>query len=324
MLRNRKICKGAGKRSNCDCLKFKMETKDLVLLMLIPIILVSIVVYTDKNPAITGAVTAQQQESNVIGTYSVMPSFRAKIDYNLQDEYKTINQKVSQIVDDCKNQINIEQCFKNYSIQLDWNCVELRDEAVDILYDFVDKFNECLNLEQDGVVCRFSLGERSILNLPNTFDITLQNDNQRTKIEVKRGLNVFSDYINMENLVYTDYDNRGKLSENLNPVKFIIDYSSKKPVVADAYGIDGSSNRIPLSKTILLYKKNNFVKFVEAPGSSFEAPVPANKVIDLPQMNGFKFCAKSPSGKQFYTYDKSDNLVKLRDVIYKFSVMYPK
>lgn len=304
-----------------------MEIKNLVLLMLIPIMLIGLVVYTDENPTITGAQTAQIQQKvqdNILGTYSIMPSFRAKVDYNLQDEYKAIKEKFNGIIDDCKNAQDIGQCFKDYADKFGWNCVELRDESVDILYDFADKFNECINLEENGVVCKFSLDERSILNLPNTFDIILQRENQRIKVVVKRGANVFYDYINMENLVYTDYDNRDTLSENLNPVKLIIDYSNKKPVVADAYGIDASSNRIPLSKTILLYKKDNFVKFVEAPGSSFEAPVPANKVIDLPRTKGYKFCAKSTSNRQFYAYDKSDNSVKLRDVIYKFSITYPK
>ena len=301
-----------------------METKDLVLLMLIPIILVSLVVYTDKNPVITGAVTAKQEESNIIGTYSIMPSFKAKIEYNLKEEYAIIKEKLNQIIDDCKNSQGIEQCFKDYSTQLNWNCIELKDEAVDILYDFVDKFNECLNLEQDGVVCRFSLDEREIINRPiASFDITLTNENLKTKVELKEGSKVLAtEYIDLENLFYTDYDNRDTLSERINPVRIIIEYQNKKPIIKDAFAIDDSTNRIPLSKTFLIYKKDNKLKFVEAPGSSFEAPIPANKIIDLPRTKGFKFCAKT--GKQFYAYDKTDNMVKLRDVVYKFAVTYPK
>src|SRR3989338_9416151 len=140
-----------------------MESKDLVLLMLIPIMLIGLVVYTDKSPSITGAQTAEipKWQSNILGTYSIMPSFRAKIDYDMGNEYKTLKEKLNQITDDCKNSDDIGKCLKNYADSYKWNCVELRDEAVDILYDFIDKFNECLNLEQDGVVCRFSLDERS-------------------------------------------------------------------------------------------------------------------------------------------------------------------
>lgn len=304
-----------------------METKDLVLLMLIPVMLITLVVYTDKNPTITGAQTAQitQSQENILGTYSIMPSFRAKVDYNLQDEYKAINEKLNQIVDDCKNNPNIEQCFKDYADKYSWNCVELRDEAVDILYDFADKFNECINLEEDGVVCSFSLDERSILNLPNTFDIILQSDNQRTRVNVKRGTQVFYDHINMENLVYTDnYDTKDTAGNYADTIKYIVDFEGKKPVakqaVADINGIP-----IQLSNKFLFYKIDNEIKFIEATQEgNFRAGIPANKVIDLPRMKGYKFCAKSPSNMQFYAYDKSDNLVKLRDVIYRFSVTYPK
>src|SRR3989344_6334356 len=144
-----------------------MEAKDFVLLMLMPLILISLVFYIVKSPAITGAIAIEQkEESNILGTYSIMPSFKAKIDYNLKEEYRELNKKINQMLDECKNAENTEQCFKDYSDKFSWNCLELKDEAVDILYDFVDKFNECLNLKEDGAVCRFSLDERSILNLP--------------------------------------------------------------------------------------------------------------------------------------------------------------
>ena len=69
------------------------ELKYLLLLMLIPIILISLVIYIDRIPVITGLVTAQHEEINKIGTYSIIPSFKAKIDYNLEGEYKTIKPK---------------------------------------------------------------------------------------------------------------------------------------------------------------------------------------------------------------------------------------
>lgn len=308
-----------------------METKDLVLLMLIPIILVSIVVYTDKSPSITGAVTAKQEESNILGTYSIMPSFRAKIDYNIKEEYENIKNQLNSLINDCENSINIEQCFKEKSEENKWNCVELRDEAVDILYDFVDKFNECLNLEEDSVVCRFSLDEREIINRPiKSFEIRLTNENQRTRVELIEASNLLKEeYINLENLVYTGYNNKDEIGKNANSIKIIVEYQDKTPVIKESFVI-GSSPRIDLSKTFLIYKAMNGVKFIDAAEEkSFLATDPTGKIglpkiIDLPRIKGFKFCAKSPSGKQFYAYDKSDNMVKLRDVVYKFAVTYPK
>ncbi|MBI2658663.1 hypothetical protein HYX05_00990 [Candidatus Woesearchaeota archaeon] len=304
-----------------------METKDLVLLMMIPLILVSLVVYTGKSPSITGAQTAQIQQKaqdNILGTYSIMPSFKAKIDYKLEEEYQNITIELNQVISDCKNSLDIEQCFKGYANKLNWNCVELRDEAIDIMYDFIDKFNECLSIEESNVVCRFSLDERAIINRPTaSFDLILTNENLKTKVELKEGAKTLAtEYLNLENLYYTNYDYRDTLNERINPVRIIVEYKNRKPIIKDVFAIDDNSNRIPLSKNFLLYKKDNNVKFVEAPGSSFEAPTPANKVIDLPRIKGFKFCAKT--GKQVYAFDKPDNTVKLRDVVYRFAVKYSR
>lgn len=306
-----------------------MEIKDLFLLMLIPIMLVSLVVYTDKNPVIIGAVTAKQEESNILGTYSIMPSFKAKIDYNLEKDYKDIKGKLDDIIEDCKNSPNIEQCLKEKSDKKEWNCQEPKEEAINILYDFLDKFKDCMSLQEDGVVCRFSLDEREIISTPfRSYEIRLTNEKQRTRMELlgvssdlKEGVKVLRiEYINLENLVYTIYDYKGTLNEKINPVRILIKFEGKKPIIEDVFAIDDNSNRIPLSKTFLLYKKDGYIKFVEAPGSSFEAPPEANKIIDLPKTKGFKFCAKTE--KQFYIYDETDKIVKLIPIIYKFAVTY--
>ena len=69
-----------------------MEIKDLVLLIAMPILLISIIYYTDK-PLITGAATAVKEES-ILGFYSVIPSFKAKIGYNIEEEYKKVKSDV--------------------------------------------------------------------------------------------------------------------------------------------------------------------------------------------------------------------------------------
>ena len=294
--------------------------------MLIPLILVSLVIYTDKNQ-ITGAIIYQpgtlaqlESDSNIIGAYSIAPSFKAKVNYNLEDEYQKISKKLDELIDKCKNTADIEKCLRDNSKE--WSCLELKDEASAILYDFIDKFNECMNIKEDGVVCRFSLDEREIINRPiKSFNIVLTNEGLKTRVEIKERTNVWQDYINLENLAYTNYDYRDTLNERLNPVTINVEFEGKKPVIKDVFGKDDSSNGIPLSKTFLLYRKNNQTKFVEAPGSSFEAPTPANRIIDVPQTKGIKFCAKT--GNQIYAYDSADNTVKLRDVIYKFAVTFP-
>lgn len=303
-----------------------METKDLVLLMMIPLILVSLIVYTGKSPSITGAQTVQitqAADNNVLGTYSIMPSFKAKIDYNMQEDYKKIIIQLNKIISDCKTSLNIGECFKAYSTKLNWSCVELRDEAADILYDFIDKFNECLNLEESNVVCRFFLDERDIINRPiKSFDIILTDEVQRTRIELRQDTEVWKAYVNYGNLAYTsDYNTKDTISNSTNPVKYVVEYQGRKPLTMNAVAID----KVPvqLSKMFLFYKTGNELKFIEASQEgNFRAGIPANKIIDVPRVNGFRFCAKT--GKQVYAYDESDKSVKLRDVVYRFAVKYSR
>ena len=64
-----------------------MQAKDLMLLLMVPILLVGLVLYVDKSPSIIGAVTEKIQ-SNILGTFSINPSFREKANYDLNDYAK--------------------------------------------------------------------------------------------------------------------------------------------------------------------------------------------------------------------------------------------
>ena len=167
-----------------------METKDLVLLLLMPIILISILVYTDKSPVITGLVTAEKKESNIIGSYYINPSFRVKVDYDLKD-YENIKKELDAIIKKCDKKQDIEQCLKD-NTPLNWRCPdskpESQEEAFKILDDFITKFTECLNLEEDGLVCRFSLDKREINNRP--FNIRLTSDGQTIQADLIEGNNI--------------------------------------------------------------------------------------------------------------------------------------
>lgn len=301
-----------------------METKDLMLLMMIPLVLVSLVVYTGKSPSITGAQTTQitqAADNNILGTYSIMPSFRAKVDYNLQEEYENILTELNKIISACKNSPDIGQCLKNAKPA--WNCAEPADEAAEILYEFIDKFSECLSLEEDNVVCRFTLDERAIMNRPTaSFDIILTDEVQRTRIEL-RGNDVWKDYVNYGNLAYTsDYKTKDTVSNSTNPVKYVIEYQGRNPLTKNAVAID-KGVPVQLSKLFLFYKTGNELKFIEAgQEGNFRTGPPANNIIDVPRVNGFRFCAKT--GKQVYAYDNFDKTVKLRDVVYRFAVKYQR
>ena len=94
-----------------------MEAKDLILLILMPLILVTVVFYINKNSSITGdaalpplpmSPALPQEQYKSIGIYSIKPSFTAKIDYDIDGEYQTIRDKFKGVVDICKNQENLE------------------------------------------------------------------------------------------------------------------------------------------------------------------------------------------------------------------------
>ncbi len=260
-----------------------MEIKDLILLMMMPILLVSIIFYTNSNP-ITGMVAVENQENNIIGTYSINPSFRTKADYDLND-YPSIRSELDNILKKCENTQNIGKCLQDNAPE-NWICPGAKpgskDESLKILDDFINKFQKCAELKDDGVVCRISLDERDLTYLPTPqriFEITLTDEGPRTKIELK------------QNKVL------------LRPPEYI-----------------NFGNPIPLANSLMFYKKNNIVNFVEATGASFMDPS-VNKIIDISEAKGIKFCAKT--GKKIYAYDSSDNQVKLRDIVYKFAVTYP-
>lgn len=285
-----------------------MQTKGIVFIMIVPIFFIAMAAYIEKNPLITGAVTAQQDAgAEMSGIYSVMPSFKAKVEYSPSD-YAELKNNLVKIIDECKMSDEIESCLKEKSGQLGWECP---DNEVSVLYDFVEKFNECLNLKDDNVVCRFSFDEKPWDN--KIFNIKLNVENQKIKVSLISDTNILdTSYISQENIVYTSSKNAGGDGTKSSAVNIVIRYSKGKPEVLLASANEGESTSIiELSKMFLLYKSNGNVKFVELGEENlFRNPI-TNKIIDLPKIKGVKFCAK---GRK-----KIDN----SDLIYKFAVTFP-
>ncbi len=294
-----------------------MEAKDFILLLAIPVLLVGIIALI-QNPSVSGAQTAQVKDYNILGKYSVYPNFKARMDFGIDMEFSSIKEKLNQTVDECMIQADIEKCFDNKAKELGWKCSGLQNEANDILHDFIDKINECISLEDDGIVCKFSLDEREIKNTNNKkFDILLTNENKKTRIEIIHPFGNFAEHINIYNLSYTNFDLRDTLSERLNPVKIIVDYSIKSPIVSDVFGTDDNSNRIPLSRDMIFYKKNGELKFVEYTGDSFKTLA----IINVPAAKSYKFCANT--NKEIYAFDGIGGYKK-RNITFNFAIKYPK
>ena len=132
-----------------------MEAKDFVLLMLIPIILISIVVYTDKNAVITGAVTSQDKQSNILGTYSVMPSFKAKYGYELND-YNKIKESLDNVFKCSEEGKDVQSCVDDVNANKNEFTLELDCDkgAEKVLYDFAEFLKDCFESEDNNCLCR--------------------------------------------------------------------------------------------------------------------------------------------------------------------------
>ena len=289
---------------------------------MIPVLLIGILTFVNHS-SITGNVVAEQADNEKLGAYSIMPSFRAKMDYNLQD-YSDLKTKLKTAIDRCisSKQQDIKNCIRTETNKdgYNWNCDE---KDSDVLYDFTDKLKECINLENENAVCRFSLDKKGDLNKDGLRIVLTNWYYPRIKAELYEGDDkvLGTEFIEAGKLSYSYYENKGKKSRDVNSVIINIHYENGIPSVDDASASVGGET-IKLSKIFLIDKSNKEIKFIDQNYESlFKSPEPANTIIDLPLMQGLKFCAKT--GKNTVAYDSSDGQVKSREIVYKFAITLP-
>ena len=324
-----------------------METKDLVLLMLIPIILMSIVVYTDKNPVITGAVTAKQEESNVIGTYSIMPSFKAKIDYDLNN-YNKIKESLDFIIKCAEEGKDIETCvdeinngkINNKGKSLTWqlNCDK---GAEKVLYDFAEFLQECIDSDDYNCLCTkdFKISSEKIKELGLSrinYELEVKEEGNKIKLSLLNPNIDLSYGVNTNGL------------SGWIPKRYFFSYSDKP--IFNLFFIDLSdikSGLGPLNE-LTIYKNDNnpskikSIDFVRQEGdnliypepqveSEYSTSVPTTKIVKKPAdlhpcqfkpKNIYKFCVTQNNYKVM-AYDKLDGQVKERNPIIKFASYIP-
>ncbi len=262
--------------------------------------------------------STKKGESAKIGEYSIKPSFRAEIDYNIDEEYGSLKYKAKQIIEECKAQ-DMEKCLKEKSTEIGWNCEETEK---DVLYDFIHKLDDCINYNGREILCKFSFDKKEFLNKVKSernFEIKLSNSPGRVKAEMfEDGKLIATDFINIKKLAYTD--NVKYEGKDVNSITIKVKYSDGNPIVEEAYASTPESAKLDLSRTFHIYKKNENVNFIDLSVEGlFRASVPS---INLPVTKGIKFCAKT--GKQIFAYDESDKAAKLRDLDYRFSITFPK
>mgnify|MGYP001587682153 CR=1 FL=1 len=308
-----------------------METKDLVLLMLIPIILVSLVIYTDTGPAITGAVVNEPaKESNIIGTYSINPSFKAKEKYDL-DDYNKIKELLDVIMS-CAKQNSVEQCVAQINDnEFAWQ-LGCDKGAEKVLYDFAEFFQDCIDSEDNNCICtkNLELSSEKIkeYGLLNTFDLILNEPSQnKIKIEVLKS----------EGLSYGI--NTNGLSGWI-PSRYVLGYDSNGIPKLNLFFYDLSKGDDfkgpgPLTK-LIIYKNNlnniNTIDFVKQENDNLKNPRDNiimdkdNKPVEVSKLpncnikpkNTYKLCVMQKNYK-ITAYDKLDGQVKERSPVVKFA-----
>ena len=309
--------------------------------MMMPVLLLGIITFVNHNSSsITGnallgvnpencGITPFCSSSNVLGTYKLLPSFNAKADYPLQEEYKSLKTKLKGMIDSCAGASDMKRCVDIQSAAAGWNCAG-QEEAAGILGDFIDRLNECSSLEDSKAVCKFSIDERKWLNTQKSirkFQIKLSDEFGRIKAELMEDGKLIQaiepQYPDIDKLEYTDYEGRDTISNELSQVIIYLEYREEKPSVTKITGTDKDSKEVKLSSALMFYKSGDEVKFIDdSYEASFRAPVPANNFVRLPRKNGLALCAKT--GRKITAFGSSDGISKERDIIYKFSVVLPK
>ena len=315
-----------------------METKDLILLMMIPAMLAGIIFYTEKGTSIAGYATAQQEQNNIIGAYSIMPSFRAKIDYDLND-YNKLNGLLKNILTCYESSGDIGSCIQqaqNQDESFEW-IIGCDKGAEKILYDFAEFYQDCADSDDTSCVCRKNLDvpkqDIQEYGIDNHYKMNLNEDRLNKKIEIKMtepdaGL---SYSINSNNLAgwFPKSIDLGYSKDKLSDLVMI--FREEITGQSDPYSLGQ-----PLSE-IVIYRNNNnpqkimSLDFVRISTASIIYPK-ADRTIRKPDdlhdcrlkpKQFFRFCA-AKKGSKTVAYSKSDNEFKERGITYKFAVTFPE
>ena len=313
-----------------------METKDLVLLMLIPIMLVSLIIYTDKNPTITGAVTTEQKENNIIGTYSINPSFKAKTEYDL-DDYSKIK-KSFDVVSNCAQSKDIQSCINDVNDNdhfFTWSlgCDKGPEK---VLYGFAEFLQDCIDSENSNCLCRKQIDVtkediQSHVAPYNEYKISLAEDIALKRIDMSipefpdlsysvktRGISGW-----MPKIVSLGYTLDGLTSYNLFFINEIGDtkysFGPIRQITIYKHNINGMQtiDFVDDDAGILIYPNRKQVT-----ENSKQIETANLKECQIKPKNIYKFCVIKKDYK-IMAHDKIDGQMKERSLTVKFAAYIP-
>jgi hypothetical protein len=299
-----------------------MHSKEIIAIVaFFLLVLVTGSLYFNDYPGITGAVIAgEAKESEFYGTYSINPSFKTTIDYDLS-EYDKVIEGAKEIKEACYKDYNFEDCiinkineFNNKNKEFDWalNC---EPEEQKFFYEFIEKYLQCFDSAEEEGICEFSLQKGPE---KKNFIIKLSDINGKTSFELAD--QDLTETADIEGLYIADKIDPqtgevNKLNQENIDILLFFDKDGKAKARIQAQDDLGNPITFETEDMINLYKdKTNSISFID---QSVYSSFKASKQIYKPVKNTFRFCVDS--SKEFYVYDKKTELKKIQ---YKFALKF--
>jgi len=311
-----------------------MEKKDLFLILILPILLFS-AIYLAQNASITGLAVNPQNQPQDLGTYSVLPSFRAKANYSMKD-FLEIRKSFDEILNCIQSGNDAQKCAeKRTNDKFEWgfDCDKGQEYA---LYDFSRFLEECIHSDDSNCICRKNLEIKpeeikkhelfSTLDYFNTgsYKLSIVEEPQTNTI------NIFVDEPKTSEKLSYVIDSRG--ITGLIPRKYLIGYTANGFHSVNMFFTNNLEAPGPLKQlAIYKYKDTNnkiLIDFVKEDNDKLVYPngvknKPAGiKDCRIPNRNIYKFCVTGKNSNVTY-YDFIDDKIKERKATLKFASYIP-
>lgn len=308
-----------------------MHKKEIIAITAFLLLVISTgIFYFNNYPAVTGAaINENEKETNFYGTYSIKPSFKVNIDYDLED-YNKIIKSLNEISKCTKDGTTIEKCMENTektTPDYEWelNCDKGPEK---VFYDFAEFYQGCFDSEDNNCICRLDLdySEEEIkqYNLAGGYKIKSKQDINNNIIALELE----------EQQIDLKYNIKTNKIKNWNPIEYSIDYQEKKKesaILKFRIELTGDSYDIKYPDEIILYKfndrskdkKQNEMEFIKLENNKAIFPNKEEKELEnlkecTIKKNIHKFCVTNKK-KQFYVFDKIKNKPELKNPIIKFA-----
>ena len=314
-----------------------MEYKDLFLLLAIPVVLIAFL-FSLSNSSITGAAISQQNQNNVIGTYSIKHSFKTKISSDFK-EYEIIKNSLDEIIKCTQQGSDVQSCTASAnSNDFDWS-LDCDKDAEKALYDLAELYQNCFDSDDKDCICKknmdISKDEIAKYGLSKKeFRLTASQDISSNKINIK----FFEPKIDL------NYDVKLNGRSVWYPSLYIIKYVEDKllginmffraqpqEAIQDLEKPSVEKGLGPLTELVLYKTEVNNLKvvdFVKQEGNNLVYPNDDVKKLEnvrqcnLKPKNIYKFCV-TKKNFNIMTYDNADSQIKERPLTIKFASYIP-